>query len=112
MENNIAWTDDCSGKKDYDGVVLRISTRYWPRGGSTFICDGGGFRKHDDGRKPYAHSGLLLGGYNDYVTISESGFEGETFEEVAKLVESWAQEQMDKVETVLSVAFKNSMREE
>ena len=24
------WTDDCQGKKDYDGDVLAITTRCWP----------------------------------------------------------------------------------
>ena len=31
------WTNDCQGKKDYDGPILEVSTRYWPRGGGFFV---------------------------------------------------------------------------
>ena len=31
------WTDDCQGKKDYDGKILCLSTRYWPRGGGVTV---------------------------------------------------------------------------
>lgn len=30
---NARWTDDCQGKKDFDGTIIDISSRYWPRGG-------------------------------------------------------------------------------
>ncbi len=35
------WTNDCQGKKDYDGSIVRITTRYWPRGGGFTILRGG-----------------------------------------------------------------------
>ena len=34
------WTDDCQGKKDFDGRLLSYSTRYWPasyRGSGIYI---------------------------------------------------------------------------
>ena len=30
MQPYAMWTDDCQGKKDYDGNMVSISTRYWP----------------------------------------------------------------------------------
>ena len=30
------WTNDCSGKKDFDGRIVDLSTRYWPRGGGFY----------------------------------------------------------------------------
>lgn len=33
MKIDAKWTPDCQGKKDYDGQILSISTRYWPSGG-------------------------------------------------------------------------------
>ena len=110
MKLNAEWTNDCCGKKDYDGDVLQISTRYWPRGGSCLMLDTAqpelGLHHVDDGSKPSAHSSLLLHGDGDYVTLTEKEFEAETFEEVAAQVEAWAQEQMDKAEAALRAAFE------
>jgi hypothetical protein len=32
----IKWRNDCQGKKDYDGRIVHVSSRYWPRGGGYF----------------------------------------------------------------------------
>jgi hypothetical protein len=56
------WTNDCGGKKDYDGDILSVSTRYWPADGGFWIDkgDGLGLRKNDVLSKPSAKSSLLL----------------------------------------------------
>jgi hypothetical protein len=112
MKLEAKWEDDCCGKKDYDGRILSISSRYWPRGGSALTFDTAhpelGLHKHDDGSKPSAKSSLLIWtGDGDYETLAETDgyIEGETFEEVAAQVEAWAQEQMDKAVAILRAGF-------
>lgn len=111
MKPNARWTDDCSGKKDYDGDVLSISTRYWPAGGGFYVLDSNGFRENKDGSKPRANASLLFwhAGIEEYETIVESGLiEGESFEEVKEKVESWVQAQYDKAHAALRAAFNGS----
>lgn len=83
------WTDDCQGKKDYDGPLLRLSTRYWP----------GNYRS--DGQ-PSARAGIDLcygpvdrEGRDDpnYLTVWERQVVAPTEDEVKVQVESWAQGQ-------------------
>lgn len=113
LKLNISWTDDCCGKKDYDGDIVAVSTRYWPRGGSAMVLDtsdGQGLRKFDDGSKPSATSHIMLSnGYPHHNDETEylisRDFEGETFEDVAAQVEAWAQEQMDRVTKALKAEF-------
>jgi hypothetical protein len=120
------WTPDCSGKQDYDGEILSISTRYWPRGGSATIFNNGRFES--DGSNPQrqrtippsASSSIILhvGPIVDYdparhldghaehaVTLAEREFEGETEEEVKGQVEAWAAEQYARIVAALRVAF-------
>lgn len=116
-ELGIEWTDDCQGKKDYDGDVLHFSTRYWPRGGGFSLTttneNGVVTVEENEGSpdvKPSAVSSLrLMNGDDNYTQIEElieQKFEGETFEEVAEQVEAWAQEQMYKVAKALRSVFK------
>jgi hypothetical protein len=83
------WTDDCFGKKDYDGDILSVSTRYWPD------CT--------------AHSSLILWtkyeDCRDDVRLIDKDFEAASFEELAPQVEAWAQEQMDKAFEALRADF-------
>jgi hypothetical protein len=112
MKLSAQWTDDCQGKKDYDGPILSISTRYWPRGGSFLVFDsnnpqlgmqGGESRPHI---KPSATSSLVINhGEEDYLKLVTADFEAETEEEVKAAVEMWAQTQMDKAVMVLRAAF-------
>lgn len=93
MKLNAEWTDDCQGKKDYDGDILAISTRYWPgnRQANGFVS---------------AKSSLIIRhGKDDYAILTSKEFEAGTFEELAPQVELWAQEQMDKAVAVLKAAF-------
>lgn len=109
------WTDDCQGKKDYDGPVVSISTRYWPRGGSVLVFDRSrpelGLHKLErPDVKPSAHSSLVIDfadsdGDADYLKLVEKEFEAETQEEVQALVETWAQGQMDRAVAVLRQEF-------
>ncbi|MGX4584041.1 hypothetical protein [Paenibacillus chitinolyticus] len=96
---NAEWTDDCQGKKDYDGNIVSISTRYWPE--SDFTPIGGKFVK------PHAKSELFLRfGEHDDLTLDLKEFEGETFEEVKTQVEEWAQEKMDEIVQLLKSRYK------
>jgi len=113
MKISAKWTDDCSGKKDFDGEIISISTRYWPKG------YGGCFEtfKHEDGcieiRKApatgdpaEAHSSIILRlPDGDSLTFVESDFSGDDFESVKVQVEKWAQDQMDKIIGALSALY-------
>lgn len=110
LKPNCEWKDDCCGKKDYDGQIISISTRYWPRGGGAIIVDSRvGVLPADATIRPSATSSLILDfkGTNDedYIKIATADFEGETFEEIAAQVEKWTQEQFDKMRAALTVAF-------
>ena len=111
------WTDDCQGKKDYDGQVLSISTRYWPRGGGFHAFDKGrpelGFRGNETRPeiRPSATSSLVVwyldeDGCEDTLDLAKAEFEGETFEEIAPQVEKWAQEQMARAVAILKAEFQ------
>lgn len=93
------WTDDCQGKKDYDGRLLSISTRYWP----------GSYRS--DGR-PSANAALVINhgepdeyGYGDYTVWREQEFSADTETEVKALVEAWVAEQFQDVQRLLGVTL-------
>ena len=111
MTLDAQWTNDCMGKKDYDAPIVEISTRYWPSGGGFLITNRQPGQpvqlQGNDARpeiKPSAKSSLVIGyaeGDGDYATLAEQNFEGETFEDVAKQVETWAQQQMDRVVAAL-----------
>lgn len=97
MKSEIEWTDDCSGKKDYDGDIVAVSTRYWPK------------RYQDNGKVSATSSIMLSDGCPDHNGETEDliskDFEGDTFAEVAIQVQGWVQEQMDRVEKALRAEF-------
>lgn len=106
------WTDDCQGKKDYDGRLIDISTRYWPRGGgfSKYDTLTGQWEENDarPGIKPSAAASILLRhgepdehGYGEYEDLVEQRFEAETEAEVKALVEAWVQARFDEVAATL-----------
>ncbi len=108
------WTDDCQGKKDYDGCILSISTRYWPAGGGfTLIHNDAGkvtFQEGVEGVRPSAKSSLVIHdkGSVDWIELATMEFEGDSFDEVAGQVVKWAQEQMDRATSALFAAFSNA----
>jgi hypothetical protein len=116
MKLNAEWKDDCQGKRDFDGQVLSISTRYWPRGGGFHVLDRSRPELGMQGNetrpeiRPSATSSLCIwfldeDGSEDTLDLARAEFEGETFEEIAPQVEAWAQEQMNKAVAVLRAAF-------
>lgn len=117
------WTDDCQGKKDYDGTIIGISTRYWPRGGSALIFNSetGDISTGDDPErqdiKPSAKSAITLfykeddelpdGSYDQgYMDLVAKEFEGDSEAEVKRQVEKWAQEKMNEIVSVLRKHYK------
>jgi hypothetical protein len=101
------WTDDCQGKKDYDGEILSISTRYWPRGGGFSILQNVpgkslSFEENESRPeiRPSAKSVLVIwhraNGERKDIVITSKSFEAETFEQIESEVRDWAQEQMDR----------------
>lgn len=110
------WTNDCQGKKDYDGPILEVSTRYWPRGGGfTEVVRGdrGAFFRYNEDRpniKPSATSALVVREEGDCTyTLIEHEFEAETEEEVKQLVEAWVQQQMDIAVAALKAVFAENV---
>lgn len=105
------WQNDCQGKKDYDGEILSVSTRYWPAGGGFHIFDTRepekGLHLNQDGSPPSAHCSLLLRDANDEdITLIEKDFEGASFSAVSQQVEVWAQEQYERAIKTLTDGFK------
>lgn len=65
-----------------------------------------GLRKYDDGSPHTAKSTLYLEYLGGKLELAESEYlEGETFEEVQRKAEDWAQRQMDKVVRALMKKF-------
>lgn len=103
MNIEIEWTNDCSGKKDYDADLVRLSSRYWPRGGG-FMAIIDGRIEENEARpeiKPSAVSSILLGDDE----LASKKFEGETETEVKAKVEAWASEQIARIEAAVRAAF-------
>jgi hypothetical protein len=112
MQPCATWSDDCQGKKDYDGRLLDISTRYWPGsdGGGTMIfdtitCE---FGSLPYGARPSARSSILLRhgvpdqyGYGDYLIWRSAKFEADTEAEVKDQVQKWVAAQMADVIALL-----------
>ncbi|MEE7625397.1 hypothetical protein V3O24_04425 [Methylobacter sp. Wu8] len=97
MKLDITWADDCQGKKDYDGDIVAVSTRYWPsnhqkNGMCSAICD---ISMYDGFLDRNGESELLI----------SKNFEGATFAQVAEQVEPWAQAQMDRIAAALRAEF-------
>ena len=112
MDLQIEWTNDCQGKKDFDGDLVAISTRYWP--GHAFVLNA---THPEDGIQqvpaglPSAKSKVRLfdghphhNGWSE--TLLEKDFEGDTFAEVAAQVETWAQEQAERIVKAMRTEFQ------
>lgn len=94
------WTDDCQGKKDFDGPIISISTRYWPRGGGFSEIANGVWLENEDRPqiKPSATASIIVNlNGDDSDDLATKDFEGETFEVVKAAVESWANEQHARI---------------
>lgn len=111
------WTDDCQGKKDFDGRLLSISTRYYPGPeGGGFMTVSNGPEGLSFGTAPYAARPSAIasidfnfgipdapGGYGNYVHWREEQFEGDTEESVKMQVEGWVRERMGELVVLLGI---------
>jgi hypothetical protein len=119
------WTPDCQGKWDYDGRVVVVSTRYWPRCGGFHILNTAEMEKGlhpstDSTIKPSADAAIHLeygDGADDnglnaaYITLIQKEFEGETEAEVKAQVEVWVKEQFDAIAKLLLEHYKSAVEE-
>lgn len=110
------WTPDCQGKWDYDGRLIDISTRYWPRGGgfSEYNPATGRWIENQDrpDLRPAATASILLRhgepgerGYGDYITLAEQEFSGETEAEVKAEVERWVATQFRAIAALVATHY-------
>lgn len=115
------WTNDCQGKKDYDGNLIQISTRYWPpagKGGGMLTVDGrimdGALLYHSKGwasaksKIVLRHGGTLDCGEWPRIVLASKAFEAMTEEEVKTQVEAWVALQCRRIGSWL-FAYKSAM---
>lgn len=109
------WTDDCQGKKDFDGPIISLSTRYWPGpegGGSMMVSNVAGkvtIGTLPYGPRPSAHALIHLNigpredddGGGGYLIWREKSFEADTEAAIKVEVEVWAKEQMKAIIALL-----------
>lgn len=105
MELQAEWTLDCHGKQDYDANLVRLSTRYWPRGGGYAEMTTNGRWLENDARPGIPPSATATIYLQDEPLTSAS-FEGATEAEVKAKVEAWAREQFAKVVSAMVAAFR------
>lgn len=105
MELQAEWQLDCHGKQDYDANLVRLSTRYWPRGGgfAELTVDG---RWLDNKARPSIPPSATATIYLQDERLTSASFEGDTESEVKAKVEAWAREQFAKVVSAMSAAFR------
>jgi hypothetical protein len=109
------WTDDCQGKKSFDGPLISISTRFWPgpEGGASLVVDHApGATRIGElpyGKKPSAHVAIQLNvgpaanGGKAY-TWQEIDIEGDTEAQVKAAVEKWVHDRMREIVFLLGGA--------
>ncbi len=106
------WEDDCQGKKDYDGELVKLSTRYWPQGGGFHVLDATGWKGNETRPeiRASANASIYLGStandfYRDAKLLIEREFEGDSEAEVKAAVEAWALEQFARIDAALRREF-------
>ena len=88
------WTDDCQGKKDYDGDIIVLTTRYWP------------IRYMGTKHSATAKIAIRSKNFNtNYTSLVRAEFEGDTEEEVKTAVEKWAEQKYQEVIAILIKHF-------
>lgn len=105
MELKAEWVLDCQGKQDYDANLVRLSTRYWPRGGgySMMTANGRWLENQDRPSIPPSASATI---YLQDEPLLKRTFEGATEAEVKMKVEAWAHEQFAKVVIAMREAIR------
>lgn len=109
------WSNNCQGKKDYDGRLLSISTRYWPASPTSlnaYDTKTGKWSEVPYGGTPSASAAIHINfgepdqyGYGDYATLVEKEFSAPTEAEVKALVEAWVKETCETILTSLKHVF-------
>ena len=109
------WTPDCQGKWDFDGDIVCLTTRYWPRGGGCHTFSVGAWAGNESRPtiKPHAHAEIVFHTEYDVAsrigeTLIEARFEGEDETEVKSMVERWAEAQYHRVIEVLKSEFQKA----
>lgn len=108
---NLEWVPDCHGKQDYDGTLVSLSCRMYPRGGGFIQVDTktGEVEENSDRPDipPEAEASILLGDpfQGPYETLAYVYFQCETEEEVKAKVEEWSASMIAKVEAAVRQAF-------
>lgn len=99
----VEWKADCQGKWDYDADIIRLSCRYYPRGGGFWVVHDGQISDNDTRPeiKPSAYASILFGDE----CLLRCELEGETESEVKSQVEAWASEQMGRIEVAIRELF-------
>lgn len=92
----IEWTNDCQGKKNFDGSLVSVSTRYWPRGGGFSVLPPGEHEWQENDSRPHIRPAARVSiGFDfadDREELVKNYFEGESFEEVRDKVETWVED--------------------
>lgn len=94
------WTPDCQGKWDYDGPLISISCRYWPRGGGFWVFGGGQLPEILPSAVASIHLNHGTPDENDdsdYSELAKQEFEADTEAEVKAQVEAWVAEKVQQV---------------
>ena len=95
------WTDDCQGKKDFDGELVRLSTRYWP---GSYQANGWPSAKAE--LHLVLPDAMAREGWQNWRTLVSAKFEAPTQEEVQRKVEEWAIVQYRRVDSALFFQFQ------
>lgn len=115
LKPNVKWTNDCQGKKDYDGPLVSVSSRYWPshpeqlegKHWNELTAENElAIRPYEKDGRPSAIASIVLdleGEGGNYLTWREQEFKADTQEDVKRLVEEWVQEQFDEVRRLLGL---------
>lgn len=106
MRLEAEWKPDCQGKQDYDADLVRLSTRYWPRGGGFLTFDTGTREWAGNEARPEIKPSARATIYLQDEELASATFEGETEAEVKAQVEAWAQQQFDNIASALRNAFQ------
>ncbi len=110
LQHLARWTDDCQGKKDFDGPCVVISSRYWPGHWTIFDSNHPEKGLHDVAvGGPSATSSLEIrhGDPEDQrrVTLASQDFNGPSEADVKAQVEAWAEEQFQRMVKILCQEF-------
>lgn len=112
LRHTATWTDDCQGKKDFDGIAVGISCRYWPGYATVFNAaePEKGLHTIRTGSPSaratlYINHGEATRGYWDAFILAAEDFAADTEDEVRRQVEGWVESQFDRMVAALRKEF-------